>query len=130
MIVNNLEPKPAKPPLGRTLLRGLRRRCPNCGEGRIFQRYIKPNQCCAHCAEPLGHIRTDDFAPWLTIIVLGHIILPLLLHVEMAYHPPASWQIAFWIPITTALALLLLPVSKGVCLSLMWALRLTGDEQH
>lgn len=127
MIINNLEEKRN---LGRSLLRGLRRRCPNCGEGRIFARYITPRPNCAHCGEPLGHIRTDDFAPWLTIIALGHIVLPVLLHVEMTYHPPASWQIAFWLPFTAALALLLLPISKGICLSLMWALRLQGDEQH
>ncbi|MBO33816.1 MAG: hypothetical protein CMM74_12720 [Rhodospirillaceae bacterium] len=123
---NNHEPRS----VGRSILRGLFRRCPNCGMGRVFGGYLKPARACGHCGEGYAHIRTDDFAPWLTIIVMGHILAPIIFHVEVNYSPPTQLALAFWIPAVVILTLILLPLTKGVCLGFMWALRLRGDEMQ
>ncbi|WP_259779644.1 DUF983 domain-containing protein [Aestuariispira ectoiniformans] len=120
----------AQRPMGRSLLRGLKKRCPNCGEGAIFKRYLKATDNCDHCGESLSHIRTDDFAPWLTILVVGHIIAPILLEIERSYAPPLGILMSILIPLVIVLSLVLLPFAKGTCLGLMWALRMRGDEQH
>jgi len=96
--------------------------------GRVFGRYLKPAQACGHCGEAYDHIRTDDFAPWLTIIVMGHILAPIIFHVEINYSPPTHWALAVWIPSVVILTLILLPIAKGVCLGFMWAMKLRGDE--
>ena len=38
----------------RGLLRGLRQRCPNCGQGALFGRYLKINPVCSACGLELG----------------------------------------------------------------------------
>ena len=120
----------ARRPIRRSLWRGLLKRCPNCGTGRIFERYLKPARNCSNCGEVLGHIRTDDFAPWFTTLLLGHVLVPTIGTIDYVLAPPL-WIIllcAVGVGIISTLALL--PHSKGFCLGLMWALRMRGYKQH
>ena len=54
-------------PLPRSLLRGVHCRCPACGIGRLFPRYLKLTPECGHCGEALYHARPDDAAPRLLL---------------------------------------------------------------
>src|SRR5690606_36421697 len=45
--------------------RGLRGRCPNCGEGRIFRSFLKVSDSCPVCGEALHHHRADDLPAYL-----------------------------------------------------------------
>ncbi|MBT3305458.1 MAG: DUF983 domain-containing protein [Alphaproteobacteria bacterium] len=119
-----------KKPILRSISRGLRKRCPKCGQGEIYKRYIKPVECCNACGEALGHIRTDDFAPWLTIIILGHFLVPAAYAFERIILPPLWVHAVLWGPLIILLVLGLLPYTKGVCLGFMWALGLSGDEKQ
>ena len=104
----------SKGPFLRAVGRGARRKCPSCGEGKLFDSYLKPTTACKICGVRYDHIRTDDFAPWLTIIVLGHILVPLVYHFDVAFKPP------YWALMTGALTLVvvailgLLPMATGV----------------
>lgn len=40
---------PTRPPALRTLLRGLSKRCPNCGSGHLFRRYFTMVERCPRC---------------------------------------------------------------------------------
>lgn len=117
-------------PVLKAVFRGLACRCPNCGVGSIYDSYLKPASACKTCGEPFGHIRTDDFAPWLTIFLISHIAFPSIYFIEQHYAPSMLMQILIYTPFVLGLVLILLPHTKGVCLGLMWALRLKGDEQH
>ena len=117
-------------PVTQAMRRGLMRRCPQCGVGRSMRGYLKVRECCDHCGEALGHIRADDLPPYVTILVVGHVIVPLVLWVEQAYAPPAGIQMVVWPLLTAVLTLLTLPYFKGSVLGLMWALRLRGDERQ
>jgi uncharacterized protein (DUF983 family) len=66
------------------MLHGLRGRCPHCGEGRLFARYLKIANHCPACGEALHHHRADDAPPYFTILIAGHVIVPLLLAFEIA----------------------------------------------
>ena len=59
--------------------RGFMGRCPACGEGRIFGRYLKVNAACPQCGEELHHHRADDAPPYATIFIVGHIVGSLML---------------------------------------------------
>ena len=107
------------PSLRSGMLRGLLRRCPACGEGRLFAGYLKVRERCAKCGEPLGHIRADDIPPYVTILI-----------VYQSYQPPMWLSLTVWPLLTVALTLALLPAIKGAIVSAMWALRLRGDERH
>ena len=117
-------------PIWRSLKRGFARRCPSCGEGHSFKGYLRIKDRCLSCQEPLGLIRADDFPPYCTIFVVGHVVVPFVLAVERAYAPPAWVHMAIWPAATLALTLALLPYIKGAVVGLMWALRLRGDEHQ
>ena len=72
------------------------------------------------CDEPLGHIRADDGPAWLTIVIIGHILAPVLLGVVPSLTCPI-WQIMVPMVLATLLlTLLLLPPSKGVFIGVLW----------
>ena len=102
-----------KRPVKQAILRGFRKRCPNCGQGRIFRSFLKPTDGCSNCGEALSHIRTDDFAPWLTIVIVGHIIVPLILHVERNYPLPLDVQFYLWTPLVIFLVLVIRTIRSG-----------------
>ncbi len=117
-----------RPSLAAVLLRGFRRRCPNCGRGALFRTYLKPTDACGACGEAFGHIRADDAPPYFTIVVVGHIVVSSILLVETHSQPPLWLSMTAWPALTLALTLLLLPLIKGALVGLMWRLKLKGDE--
>lgn len=119
------QPKPFKQPL----LRGLRMRCPSCGEGSLFYKYLKLNEHCPNCGIDIGVIRADDLPAYLTIVIVGHIVVPLAVIVEKLYAPSTAVHLAIWIPLVIVMTLLMLPVIKGAAVALMWRLGLRGDER-
>ena len=115
-------------PVVAAMLRGLVRRCPSCGVGASLRGYLKVPESCASCGEPLGRIRADDFPPYVTILLVGHLIVPLVLWIERNHALPLAVGLAVWPALTLLLTLVLLPRVKGAIVGLMWALRLRGDE--
>ena len=106
------------------LLRGWRGRCPRCGEGALFHRFLKMNNHCPACSQPLEPYRADDAPAYFTIFAVGHIIVPLVLVMERYGEQPPLWFHAIlWLPLSVALALYLLPHIKGGVIALLWAHR-------
>ena len=93
----------------------------------IFQAYLKPVDSCDFCHAEFRDIRTDDIAPYFTILIVGHIIAPLLFYVETTYAPAVWIHWTIWPAMTVLLSLWCLPRVKGAALAVMWHLRLQGD---
>jgi len=115
-------------PLSQSLLRGASLKCPACGTGALFRRYLKVADSCTHCGESLHHHRADDAPAYFTIVIVGHVVVSLVLAVEVAYRPPMWLHAALWLPLTVALALVLLAPIKGTLVSLQWALLMHGFD--
>jgi uncharacterized protein (DUF983 family) len=115
-------------PVFSSLLRGAMLKCPACGIGSMFRRYLKVANACPHCGEDLHHHRADDAPAYFTIVIVGHIVVSLVLAVEMAYRPAIWVHMALWLPLTVILTLLLLPIVKGVLVALQWALLMHGFD--
>ena len=111
------------------LFRGALGRCPRCGQGRLFHHYVKIVDCCSICGEPYGHFRTDDAAPWLTILVVGHITVPIILILERRFQLAMGLAFAIYLPLIIALTVILLPRCKGVIAALLWAMKAEGSEK-
>jgi len=60
------------------------------------------------------------------ILIVGHIVVPLAMSVEMAYAPSYWLHAALWLPLTLGLSLALLQTIKGALVGLQWALRMHG----
>ena len=110
----------------RAILSGLRMRCPSCGEGRLFGRYLKVRDVCPGCSETLHHHRADDAPAYFTILIVGHVVVGAILPVERAFAPPLWLHAALWLPLTLVMALALLPCIKGSIVGLQWALYMHG----
>lgn len=115
-------------PVGAAMMNGLRLRCPACGEGKLFCGYLKVNEHCPSCHEELWHQRADDAPPYMVITLVGHIVVPLLLAVEMAFRPAIWIHLVTWLPMTLALCLILLPPVKGALIGYQWAMRMHGFD--
>lgn len=109
--------------------RGLIGCCPNCGRGRLLRNFLKPVDQCSACGEAYGHLRADDAPPWMTILIVGHIVIPALLSVEQTYEPPTWVHLTIWPSLTLLLTLLLLPRCKGLVLGLLWSTGAPGSER-
>ncbi|WP_245820552.1 DUF983 domain-containing protein [Flavimaricola marinus] len=108
------------------MLRGFRRCCPNCGRGQLFDGYLKVNKTCAVCGQELYHHRADDGPAYLTILIVGHLMAPLI-HIVFTQFRPDPWVMATGFTIfCVALSLYLLPRLKGVVVAIQWARRMHG----
>jgi uncharacterized protein (DUF983 family) len=113
-------------PLGRSVWRGVKCRCPNCGEGRLFRKFIKPVDNCESCGENFRPQRADDLPAYLVIMIVGHIMVGGYLGTELLF-TLSSWQhLAIWVPVSVLAAFALLQPVKGGVISLQWALRMHG----
>jgi uncharacterized protein (DUF983 family) len=117
-----------RPSMLTAMLRGALERCPRCGRGRLLHHYLKMVDRCSVCGEPYGHYRTDDAAPWLTILVVGHITIPIILVCEMNFSLPLWLALAIYLPLIVGLTLFLLPRCKGVMAAVLWAMKAEGSE--
>lgn len=113
-------------PLLPALIRGWRRKCPNCGEGAALRSYLKVNDSCPACSQELHHHRADDGPAYLTILIVGHIMAPLLLVVFTAYRPDPMTLFAIFGIGCLGLSLYLLPRLKGAIVAFQWARRMNG----
>ena len=110
--------------------RGLAQKCPACGTGTMFSSYLKVHDTCPNCKEELHHQRADDAPPYITIFIVGHIIIPGILILEKAY-APATWiHLAIWLPLMLVLSLTILPRIKGLFVGLQWALGMHGFDEN
>lgn len=115
-------------PLRPALLRGWRGRCPHCGGGAIFDSYLKVNDHCGICGEALHHHRADDAPSWLTIIVIGHLIAPLMLLSFELFTLPSWAHAMIWPAVALTGAVVLLPRVKGGIIAFQWAHRMHGFD--
>lgn len=113
-------------PIVRAIGRGLRGRCPECGDGALFDGFLSVRPACAACGEPLHHHRADDLPPYLTILIVGHVVVTGLLLTERLLAPPIWLETIVWLTVTAALALALLRPLKGAVVALQWALFMHG----
>lgn len=110
-------------------LKGFRCRCPKCGQGRLFRAFLKPVAACEACGESMEGQRSDDLPPYITIFIVGHVIVPLILANEMSANPWPLWlHTAVWVPLTLGLTLLLMQPIKGAVIGMQWGLRLHGFD--
>jgi uncharacterized protein (DUF983 family) len=117
------EPWP-HPPMTTAIGRGLLGRCPACGQTHLFNGFLRVVPECTNCGAPLGSARADDAPPYITILLTGHIIIPLLYMVDRMNEPPLWVMSAIFLPLTLAVSLGLLRPVKGGTVGLMLSLNM------
>jgi len=103
--------------------RGLKGNCPRCGRASLFRAYLKQVETCPECHEAWSEIRSDDAAPWLTILIVGHLMAPVMIAMSKSGRFSPLEMSAILIPVLIGLSLLILPRAKAAFMAAIWALR-------
>lgn len=113
-------------PTGQAILRGFQCKCPNCGSGPLLKGYLTLRTSCTVCREDLSAARADDGPAYLTILVVGHILTPLLHVFFTTFRPEPLVMASLFGVLAVGLSLFLLPRLKGVVVAIQWARRMHG----
>lgn len=119
-------PEPRRRSAGLALWRGLNGRCPQCGEGRLFSRFLKVAENCDRCRTAFHHHRSDDLPGYLVLFIVGPVVLGSMVVVGSYSDPPLWIQEILWPGLAIALALALIEPLKGAVVALQWSLRMHG----
>lgn len=115
-------------PVGRSLLRGLAERCPNCGKGKLYWRYLKVNEHCPACGHDLDQYPSDDGPAYFTILIVGHLVIAPLLVLSFI------WRAPLWVVVPGTLiplgviTLAALPRIKGAVVGMLYAMRVVRED--
>ena len=111
----------SEPSLWLGLRRGIGRRCPACGEGKLFCGYLAVIPVCSVCGNDNEQYPSDDFAPYVTIFLVLHIMVPMLFAADRAWNLSMGVEMALAVPIFGIATLLLLPFAKGGVIGFAWS---------
>ena len=115
-------------PLARSMLRGLRGRCPACGEGELFWRYLKVSGRCPKCDHDLARYPADDGPAYVTVLLVGHLIVAPLLLFPIIWRAPALYSVPIIFTVLAAVTLTALSRIKGGWIGLMYALGVKSSD--
>ena len=102
------------------MLRGMRGTCPRCDEARLFRKWLKPVDTCAHCAQDWSVQQADDFPAYIGIFLVGHLLAPVVIAMIGAYGLSAWLTLATVLPVAVAMLLAMLQPTKGAVIAFLW----------
>ena len=116
------------PRLRTVLWRGLRKRCPQCGQGKVFKGWIKMHDHCSECS--LRFLPNQgDLTAYLVVVDRGVFIFPLiaLIYIRLYKDYPVSFYLVVAVGLVAAF-FATLPVRNSIGLGLDYlARRKWGD---
>ena len=127
VIHTNIAPPP-KRDWRQAMGRGMACRCPACGNGKLFNGFLKPVAVCASCGEELSHQRADDLPPYIIITIVGHIVVGGLLLAEQYADWSFTTYMVIWPLLTVVLSMALMQPVKGAVIGLQWAFHMHGFD--
>ena len=117
------------PSLMAGLRRGIARTCPACGIGRLFSGYLAVQETCQTCGNDNEQYPSDDFAPYVTIFLVLHLMVPILFAADRAWDMSVWLEAGLAIPIFLVATLVLLPFAKGGVIGFAWAYGVIRGQQ-
>lgn len=100
---------------------GILGRCPRCGQGGLFEGFLKLAPRCKACGLDYGFADSGDGPAAFVILIVGFVVVGLALWTEVTYGPPLWLHFILWVPLTIAFALAALRAFKGVLITLQFA---------
>jgi uncharacterized protein (DUF983 family) len=117
-------------PVFRSIARGLAGKCPNCGKGRLFYRYLKVEPVCQTCGCDLDAYPSDDGPAYFTVLLVGHLtVVPfLIIFWAWVWKAPIALVLSSVLIAFAAVTLTALPRIKGAVIGLHHALNITRAD--
>jgi uncharacterized protein (DUF983 family) len=108
--------------LSPSVLRGVQGRCPACGKGRLFWKYLKVNGRCEACDQDLARYPADDGPAYLTILLIGHLVVAPMLFFPIVWRSNPLYSLPIILSALAVVTLAVLPRVKGGWIGMMYAL--------
>ena len=106
-------------PTWRAMKRGLKLRCPSCGDTPLYKSYLKIDPVCPGCGAENGVHRVDDAAAYFTVLIVGHVVVAPMLAFEAIWNASMGLVMGIAIPAVGAVALGSLPFVKGAIVGVL-----------
>ena len=103
-----------RPSLLRAAVFGL---CPHCGAQSLFSGVITFSSVCPKCRLSFEAFNVGDGAAAFLIFFIAAFVFAGVIFVQLSYDPPWWVHIVLWVPVTLALTIGLLRVSKAALLA-------------
>ncbi|MCE1234850.1 MAG: DUF983 domain-containing protein [Hyphomicrobiales bacterium] len=95
-------------------------RCPRCGEGRLYERGLKPAAACSACGLDYRFVDSGDGPAVFVILIVGFVVVVGALVTEVKFAPPYWLHALVWLPSTIVLSLGLLRPAKALMIALQY----------
>jgi uncharacterized protein (DUF983 family) len=99
---------------------GLKGRCPRCGQGRLFDGFLKVRPGCEACGLDFSTIQTGDGPASFIMQIAGFVVGFSALIVEIKFHPPMWLHLIVWLPLAAVLSLALMRPGRGLMIGLQY----------
>jgi uncharacterized protein (DUF983 family) len=116
--------------LGAAISRGLRGRCPQCGEGALFRGFLNLRPRCESCGLDYGFADAGDGPAIFVILLGGFVVVFAALVVEILYRPPFWLHALMWLPLILLVTLLPLRLIKGLLIDLQYHHKAQEGRMH
>ncbi len=100
---------------------GLKGTCPRCGQGKLFDGFLKVKPSCGNCGLDYSFADAGDGPVVFVLLIVGFIFVGLALWMEVNFEPPLWLQFIIWIPLAIGASLALMRMLKGVLITLQYA---------
>ena len=106
-------------------------RCPRCKTGDLFRsrHSITVRDCCAECGLDLSKNDSADGPAVFLIFILGFVLVPMALMLEMNFSPPIWVHALLWVPLTLGIVMGALRPLKAYVIALQFKHRPGGWEE-
>ncbi|MGH6663809.1 MAG: DUF983 domain-containing protein [Pseudolabrys sp.] len=102
------------------IVKGLRGRCPRCGEGRLFQGFLSLRPACERCGLDFNFADAGDGPAVFVILIGGAIVVFAALITEAVFAPPYWLHALLWLPLILIVTLAPLRPIKGLMIALQY----------
>ncbi|WP_018239034.1 DUF983 domain-containing protein [Ensifer sp. BR816] len=99
---------------------GIRGLCPRCGQGHLFDGFLKVRPACESCELDYRFADSGDGPVVFVILIVGFVVLGAALWMEVSLNPPLWLHFLLWIPLATAFSLALTRMLKGLLINLQY----------
>lgn len=110
----------------RTLwITGVRFKCPNCEEGKLFQSYFKLNKTCSHCGVRFERETGEETGGMSVSIVILGVIFLIAYPIMEIFTDWSFWvHLAIWLPFSILFPIWFYPYSRSLWVVFLY---LTGS---
>lgn len=101
---------------------GLSGRCPECGEGQLFSRWLTFELRYIECGADFASVEDAGDGPAVFVIfIVGILIVPIPVLLSLALGWPSWLLLMIFIPLITGVSIWLLCVLRGVMFAQGWS---------